>query len=981
MSEQNIPTGNLLRAVIFDLDGVITDTAEYHYQAWQRLADEEGLPFDREINERCRGVSRRDSLEIVLGGRAASEAEKQALMDRKQGYYAALLEDVSPADLLPGVAELLDALDAAAVPYAVASASRNARAVCERLGILPRLAALADGDSVARPKPHPDLFRFAAAALGVPAARCLVVEDAAAGVAAGLAAGMPVLALGPAERFTEATAGHERVTRRDDLSGVTLDELRAAAAFDPGWHVAQEAFDPATQHHMETVFTLGNGKFATRGSFEEGYPGESALTMAHGLWDDMPIAFTTLVNLPNWLRLSILIDGQEFRLDRGRILDFQRYTDLRQGILRRSVRWQAPDGRAVDLHFERFHTYHREHVAALRLLVTVEDGPCQVSVRAGIDGHVANRDLLHWHLGEQGHASDGRTWLAARTRHTGREAALAARVSAGEGAALAGDGAMAVIDDCPGFPGVVISAELVAGQTLQIDKLIAIATDRDAGGESARVVEYALGRLDGLNYDPLRRDHIAAWDRVWRDGDVVIEGDDEAQLATRFNLFQLLAAAPQHDERVSIGAKTLSGYGYFGHVFWDTEIFMLPYLIYTYPHTARNMLMYRYHTLDGARRKAAANGYRGAQFAWESAETGDEVTPRWVPDFHDPTRLVRIWTGDIQIHITADVAYAVMQYWRVTGDDAFLRDYGAEIVLDGARFWASRAEPEALPDGTLTYAIRDVIGPDEYHDHVDNNSYTNYMCRWQLQTALELLGWLWERHPNKAAELSRRLSLTDEETALWQNVLAGIRFLYDEGTGLITQFEGFFDRERVDPELFRTADRSLQVVFGIEGANERQVLKQADVIMLLCLFRDRFDEHTWATNWNTYMPITDHRYGSSLGPSFHAWAACEVNRPDEAYEHFMLAARADLRNPRGNAGDGIHAASAGGVWQAAAFGFAGLRVTPDGHTLTPRLPHHWRRLAFNYSYHGNLYSADIRRVEGGDYRIRHERVNPTKNAA
>jgi len=203
-------------------------------------------------------------------------------------------------------------------------------------------------------------------------------------------------------------------------------------------------------------------------------------------------------------------------------------------------------------------------------------------------------------------------------------------------------------------------------------------------------------------------------------------------------------------------------------------------------------------------------------------------------------------------------------------------------------------------------------------------------------------------------------------------VIRGIRLLYNPDTGLIDQFEGFFDRATVDPELFRTADRSLQVIFGIEGANERQAIKQADVIMLLCLFRDEVDQKTWQINWDTYMPITDHRYGSSLGPSFHSWAACEVGRPAEAYAHFMLAARADLRNPRGNAEDGIHAASTGGVWQAAAFGFAGLRHTDDGHSVRPRLPRHWRRLAFNYRYHDQLFVVDIQQGEGGKYRVTHE---------
>ena len=380
--------------------------------------------------------------------------------------------------------------------------------------------------------------------------------------------------------------------------------------------------------------------------------------------------------------------------------------------------------------------------------------------------------------------------------------------------------------------------------------------------------------------------------------------------------------------------------------------------MYTQPQMARNMLMYRYHTLEGARGKAAGNEFEGAQFAWESAVTGEEMTPTWVPHFSDRTKLVRIWTGDIQIHITADVAYAIMQYWRTTGDTEFVRDYGAEIILDGARFWGSRAEREETENG-YQYAFRDVIGPDEYHDHVDNNSFTNYIARWHLNTAIELFDWLSEHAPEKAAELTTKLGISGDTIIHWQDVADHIVFFYDETSGVIEQFENFFNLIEVSPEFIEQADQSLQVIFGIEGANERQVLKQADVIMLLCLFRDQFDQRTWQANWDAYMPKTDHVYGSSLGPSFHAWAACEMNRPEEAYEHFMLAARADLRNPRGNAGDGIHAASAGGVWQAIAFGFAGLRLTEDGYSLNPRLPQHWKRVAFSFCHKGEQHKVEV----------------------
>lgn len=945
-----------IRAVIFDLDGVITDTAEYHYRAWKRLADEEGLSFSREDNERLRGVSREESLRRLLKGRELSDAQMQEWMTRKNDYYRAMLAQITPGDLLPGVARLLDELDHAQIPYAIASASRNVPDVVARLGIADRLSMLVDGSSVTRQKPAPDLFRCAAAKLNISPAECLVVEDAEAGIAAALAAGMRALALGPAERFAGLPGWYG--ARHDNLESITLDDLYAAARVDPRWVELHTSFDPAEQHHRETIFTTGNGYFCSRGSLEEGYPGDHALTLAHGVFDDMPIVYTELANLPNWLNVVITVNGQRYRLDQGQHTLFQRQLNLRTAVLMRNVRWQAPDGTLLDLTFERFVSYAHPHVAALRVLITPVNRACEITVATGIDGFVSNEDLLHWnHLG-QGQTEDGTLWLHSRTRHSGLELGTAAQVIVPGGSELA-------VQQCPHHPRAMIAQSVEVGQTLQVDKLVSYTTSRDRAADAANVVRRATAALDGHTYDELKAKHIAAWTPLWDSSDVVIEGDTEAQIALRFNIYQLLIAAPQHDDRVSIGAKTLSGLGYRGHVFWDTEIFIVPVFTYTQPHLARNLLMYRYHTLDGARRKAAENGFEGAQYAWESALTGDETTPKWVPDF-EGKNLIRIWTGDIQIHISADIAYAIDQYWHVTGDDAFMRDYGAEIILDTARFWGDRAELE-VEDGQHRYAFRDVIGPDEWHEHVDNNTYTNRMAQWHLQKALDMLAWLESHAPEKARQLRETLDLSPARLDHWRDVIDNIIILYDADSGVFDQFEGFFDLEHIDPAIIRQTDKSMQIVLGIEGGNQTQILKQADVIMLLCLFRDQYDQRTWQANWDTYMPITDHQYGSSLGPSFHAWAACEMDRPDEAYEHFMLAARADLRDIRGNAGDGIHAASAGGLWQAVVFGFAGLRLTDDGLTLRPRLPEHWQRVQFSIRYRGEMYSVEV--SQGGEARI------------
>jgi kojibiose phosphorylase len=407
-----------------------------------------------------------------------------------------------------------------------------------------------------------------------------------------------------------------------------------------------------------------------------------------------------------------------------------------------------------------------------------------------------------------------------------------------------------------------------------------------------------------------------------------------------------------------MGAKTLSGFGYRGHIFWDNEIFVLPFFTYTQPQIACNMLRYRYNSLPGARRKAITNGYAGAQFPWESAETGEEVTPTWVPHFADPTQLVRIWTGDIQIHISADIAYAMHQFWQVTGDDDFWRQVGIPVLLETAVFWGERAEL----DGEH-FSIRDVIGPDENHDHVDNNQFTNYMVRWHLRTALQALDWLNFHDPDLQGVLISKLDLSPERLAGWARVIDGLILLHDTETGLIEQFEGFYDLKDADWPAFAGRTQSMQELLGIEGCTEYKALKQADVIALLCLLGDQFpefNEQTWRANWEYYVPITDHEYGSSLGPSMHAWAACRMGLPEEAYTHFMRAARADLLDVRGNAGDGIHAASAGGLWEAVVFGFAGLRLTENGLSFSPRFPAHWQRVAFNILYRGEQLRFDFR---------------------
>lgn len=933
---------NDVRAVIFDLDGVVTDTAEHHYQAWQRLADEEGLPFDRSVNELLRGVSRRESLAIVLAGRPIAESAAAELMARKNEYYVALLEGLGPADILPGVDALLDELRAAGVRTAIASASKNARTVLGRLGLADRFDAVVDGSLVGAAKPAPDVFWQAAASLGIPAGLCVVIEDAAAGVEGALRAGMWTVGLGPAARVGHAHA------RFDDLAGVGWQSIREALE-TASWTVHENSFDPATMTHKETIFTVGNGNFCVRGSFEEGFPGENAASFMHRVWDDMPLTFTELAALPRWWGFDLWVDDVRFRLDRGEVLAFDRRVDLRTGVLTRTVVWRANTaGPVVELRFERLISLADPHQAAVRLTVNAAQD-ASLRIRAGFDSYVDNTGLVHWTPVTQ-EAGEDTSLLVARTRSTGIEVGLACAVDV-VGASAGGEAC-----DADRSPASDLRLDLPAGRAVTVAKYVAIVPDFDDPAARRTAPELA-DRMRRTGWEGWRAASDAAWRQTWQACDIEIDGDPEAQVAVRFNVFQMLIAAPRFTDRASIGAKTLSGYGYRHHAFWDTETFMLPLFSHTQPELARNMLRYRWHTLPAARAKAAENGYRGAQFAWESAGDGAEVTPKWGIANPRTGELVRIWTGDIEIHITADIAYAVMQYWRVSGDDDFLRDHGAEIVLDGAMFWASAAQLEA--DGAYHY--RDVIGPDEYHDHVDDNAYTNHLAAWHLRTATELLQWLREHHPDRAAELTASLGLTPQRQQEWVRVAEGIHLPARSAGGAIEQFQGYFDLTDVDLALLRDPARteSVQAILGLEEATRTQTLKQPDVLMLHYLLADRFSQQELAADYAYYDPRTDHEHGSSLGPSISAVIACWAGDAEYGYEHFLRAARADLLDVRHNTGDGIHGASAGGLWQAVVMGFGGLRITPDGWATHPMLPAHWTRLAFAFSYRGERQRVEL----------------------
>ncbi|MEB3216190.1 MAG: beta-phosphoglucomutase [Nostocales cyanobacterium 94392] len=718
------------------------------------------------------------------------------------------------------------------------------------------------------------------------------------------------------------------------------------------WILTENNFDPEQLNYKETVFVIGNGYLGTRGSFAEGYPGAVAATLINGVYDDVPIYYTELANCPDWLPLYIIIDNEEFRLDKGEIFSYQRQLDLKRGILSRKITWRSPNGKTIDLNFERFVSQADQNVLGLRIQLTPIDFDGTIRIRGSIDGNPEDNDGFNsWLILDQGYG-EASTWLQVRTRTSRIKLAMAFKLI------ISGTTARFRDISVPGFPTVEAKFDAVAGKTITVEKLVTVFTSREV--ENPR--KAACDKLQELpSYEDLRKNHEQAWEEIWYHSDIVIEGSAQAQLVVRYNLFQLLISAPRHDDRVSIPAKTLSGFGYRGHIFWDTEFFILPFFIFTQPDIARNLLTYRYHTIEGARRKAKYYGYRGAMYAWESAATGDEVTPRWAPAKHLYEEDIRIWCRDREIHISADISIAAWLYWQVTNDHEWMRDCGAEIILDTALFWSSRVELNVLRE---CYEIRDCIGPDEYHENIDNNAFTNQMVQWHLEKALEVYDWLSKTFPKKAIQLEEKLQITAKRRYRWRDIADNIFIPYDAQTGLIEQFEGFFQLQDLNLADYEPRTDSMLAILGIKEINKRQVIKQPDVLMLLYLMertsKTDYGKEVLQKNWDYYEPRTDITYGSSLGPAIHGLVAASLGKTGEAYENFRLAALVDLENTRGNASEGIHAASCGSIWQAIIFGVAGIQFTTNGPIAKPNLPPTWKRLQFKLYWHGEWREFDLK---------------------
>ncbi len=708
---------------------------------------------------------------------------------------------------------------------------------------------------------------------------------------------------------------------------------------DPAWVIGQQGFDPLRDSSHKSRFSISNGflgvrgeRAINRGASSDGPP----RTYVAGLFDisgaEQPIP--ALVPAADWLRVDILLPGRPSSSNAEDVSSHYRTLDMRRGALLTGGSLADMPGLAIHLRVLRLVSLDERAVGLQLIQLEVEEGAFDIALEASLDGldFGLKADRLDQGVG---------VW---RTRSSGKRLAMASMCS------MRLDGQVVA----PGTPSPFKSVwawRTHPGQVACFERMIAVVRSDAPAEDPGADVRDKLDASCRLGWRGVLEAHASAWAGRWHRSDVVVGGDPAAQQALRFAAYHLNGAANPGDERVSIAARALTGPDYKGHVFWDTEIYLLPFYCLTWPEAARALLMYRFHTLDGARAKAAGMGWRGAMYAWESADTGAEATPDQAigPD----RKVVQILCGKQEQHITADVAYAVWQYWLATGDALFLRDAGAEILLEAGRFWASRAGLEA--DGL--HHIRGVTGPDEYHETVGDNAFTNVMARWTIRRAIEAAALLREGWPDAWAQLACRIGVDDAELRAWSAVAEAMATGLDPGSGLFEQFEGYFGLEDIDLADYAGRSVPMDVVLGRERTEGSRVIKQADVVALLGLLPGEFAGGTGAANFAYYAPRCSH--GSSLSRAMHGLVAARLGEAEMALEFFRATSAIDLADTNVAIDGGIHIAALGGVWMIAVLGFAGLAVLPDGLGVDPRLPAGWSSLAFGCQWRGRCLRLRI----------------------
>jgi maltose phosphorylase len=724
------------------------------------------------------------------------------------------------------------------------------------------------------------------------------------------------------------------------------------------WEIVEEGFDPHLNRISESIFSLGNGRMGQRANFEEKYTGEmhqgSYVAGVYypdktrvGWWKNgYPEYFAKVLNAPSWIGILVNIAGEELDLATWKVSDFRRVLDMKTGLLVRTFTATSPSGKQIKVNSQRFCSMADGELGAIRYAITPVNFSAAAKLTLTVDADVVNKDSNYdekfWNaISEE--AQLGYAIVIAETRKTLFHVCTGMEYSIeSEGKFIKGK---VFTNTREKYAENLVEVDLKQGVELIVHKCGAVLSSENHPKDqlSAKCLE-KLEYAREAGFDKLLDAHKKNWAAKWEMCDITIAGDVAAQQGIRFNIFQMLQTYTGDDERLNIGPKGFTGEKYGGSTYWDTEAYCLPFYLGTSdPKVARNLLIYRYKHLQKAIENGRKLGFTGgAAFYPFVTMNGEECHNEWEITFEE-------------IHRTSAMAYAIRDYVAYTGDEAYLSEFGLEVLIGISRFWEQRVNWSADKN---KYVILGVTGPNEYENNVNNNWYTNTLGAWTLQFTLDSIDKVKKQSTARFAEIAKKVSFDEaKEATKWKDIIAKMYYAFDEKRGVILQQDGFLDKELLTVSDLRPEDRPINQKWSWDRILRSCFIKQADVLQGMYLFEERFDAATIKKNFDFYEPMTVHE--SSLSPCVHAILASVIGYKEKAYEMYVRTARLDLDDYNNDTEDGCHITSMAGTWMSVVKGFGGMRVKDGALHFTPFIPDQWKSYSFRLEFRDRIIKITV----------------------
>lgn len=726
---------------------------------------------------------------------------------------------------------------------------------------------------------------------------------------------------------------------------VTVDE----------WQIIENGLHLENNKIYESIMSIGNGRMGLRGNFEEDFTGETLKgTYIAGVYypdktrvgwwkNGYPEYFAKVINATDFIGIKVELNGFNLNLANSKVSEFKRILNMKDGYLLRTFIVEDDKNKKYSVEVKRFLSMIRKEIGAVAYSITPLDDSSEIVLTPYLNGDVTNEDSNYnekfWDEVNKAVSSEV-SHVSLKTKKLDFEVTTAMNCN------ITVDGKATFLSpellSREKYVGNKFSVSVKKNSTVTLYKYISVTSNRYyEKNELVNKASELVKEAKNIGFDALLSESSKKWAEIWNESDIVIEGDASAQQGIRFNIFHLNQTYTGDDSRLNIGPKGFTGEKYGGSTYWDTEAYCIPFYLSTREESiSRNLLIYRYNQLDKAKENAKKLGLKGALYPMVTMN-GEECHNEWEITFEE-------------IHRNAAISYAIYNYVNYTGDEAYLYEYGLDVLVETSRFWASRASYNAFKD---KYMILGVTGPNEYENNVNNNWYTNTMATWNIGYTIDAIKLLKEKYSSEYANLKTKLNITEEEINSWKDIINKMYFPYSEELGVFLQNDGYLDKEQILVKDLAPENLPLNQNWSWDRILRSCFIKQADVLQGLYFLNDRFDLSVKKRNFDFYEPRTVHE--SSLSPCIHSILAAEIGYEDKAHELYLRTSRLDLDNYNNDTDDGLHITSMAGSWMSIVHGFGGLRIKEGTLSLNPFIPKAWSKYSFKVLFRGHLLKVSV----------------------